>query len=244
MSPWSATCSAPRERSSFIRASSPGDGPTSTAAIRAFSPRVRPSRASLRHVACPIPLAAPVTSTRMVPSRSLLLAGLLFWWRFRRCRSARRTRPALRGRVSARSAGTPDLDLGAGHEPRCAVAHDRLAGLEPFPDDRLAALRPLHGDLAHVDRGVVLDDEHVLALLLPALDCRRRNHDRFRIHREGQVDVDELTRPESLLFVLERRLEPDGSSGLIDRVVDERDHALERLWLAGGKRADLERAIR
>src|SRR5262245_57576074 len=134
----------------------------------------------------------------MAASRSLLVAGLLSRrWRSRRYRSTRRTRPALRGCV-ARPAEAPDLDLAARHEPWRAVDHDRLAGLEPFPDDRLAALRSLHGDLAHVDREVVLDDEDVLALLLPTLDRRRRNHDRLRIHRERQIDVDELSRPESL----------------------------------------------
>ena len=38
----------------------------STAATCAFVPRACASRASRRHVARPMPLAAPVTSTRMV----------------------------------------------------------------------------------------------------------------------------------------------------------------------------------
>src|SRR6059058_2140883 len=50
---------------SAIRLSSSRNGTKSTAAIFAAWPRARASRARRRHVARPIPLAAPVTSTRM-----------------------------------------------------------------------------------------------------------------------------------------------------------------------------------
>src|SRR5262249_2983761 len=65
MSPWTAIASAPSAISSLTTVSSPGEEATSTAAIFAGVPCALPSRASLRHVARPIPLPAPVTSTRM-----------------------------------------------------------------------------------------------------------------------------------------------------------------------------------
>src|SRR5215471_7332754 len=52
-----------------MRVSSPAEGPRSTAAICAACPFALASRASLRHVARPMPLAAPVTSARMVSLR-------------------------------------------------------------------------------------------------------------------------------------------------------------------------------
>src|SRR3989454_6205119 len=75
MSPCSAMASAPSAISSLTTPSRPGDDATSTAAIFAGMPRVLSSRASLRHVARPIPLPAPVTSTRMVVSSLLGRAG-------------------------------------------------------------------------------------------------------------------------------------------------------------------------
>ena len=66
MSPWSGRISAPRPVSSFARLSSPDVAVAmSTAATCAFLPCAWASRASRTHVARPMPLAAPVTSTRM-----------------------------------------------------------------------------------------------------------------------------------------------------------------------------------
>src|SRR5262245_51474140 len=71
MSPCSGNASAPSLRSSSTTPSRPDDGPMSTAATLAFVPRAWASRASRRTVARPMPLAAPVTSTRIV----VLLGG-------------------------------------------------------------------------------------------------------------------------------------------------------------------------
>src|SRR5437870_916065 len=75
MSPCNAMASAPSAISSLTTPSRPGEEATSTAAIFAGGPCALPSRASLRHVARPIPLPAPVTSTRMVVSSLLGRAG-------------------------------------------------------------------------------------------------------------------------------------------------------------------------
>ncbi len=68
MSPWSGSAAAPRSSSSFtsvsIAAEGLPEGKRSTAAICAFRPAPRASRASRRQVARPMPLAAPVTSAR------------------------------------------------------------------------------------------------------------------------------------------------------------------------------------
>src|SRR5262245_41538357 len=79
MSPCSGSASAPSLRSSSTTPSRPADGPMSTAATIAFVPRACASRATRRTVARPMPLAAPVTSTRIV----ILLGGALFLGRAR-----------------------------------------------------------------------------------------------------------------------------------------------------------------
>src|SRR5438093_4333053 len=68
-SPWSGNTSAPAFCSSSTTRSRPEAAPMSTAAIFA-PPRACASRASLRHVARPIPLAAPVTSARIGTSEA------------------------------------------------------------------------------------------------------------------------------------------------------------------------------
>src|SRR5437773_4054170 len=105
-----SACRARASASSFprssIRLSSSRNGTKSTAAIFAAWPRARASRARRRHVARPIPLAAPVTRTRMQPPLGRSVTRLEDALKHPLAtRSRRRSRPQPRGRQLGVSLG-------------------------------------------------------------------------------------------------------------------------------------------
>src|SRR5712692_10351626 len=143
MSPESGRAAAPRLPSSFTSESSAGEGPRSTAAICALRPAACASRARRRHVARPIPLAAPVTSAR---------TG-----------SGPRERLAFGGEPVQEGSRLPDVALRL-----LPLLHPVADGLEPdlvrpehraAPVDRPAvAVDPDHVDVARADRELLLED--------------------------------------------------------------------------------------
>src|SRR5262245_23339849 len=166
MSPWSAIPSAPRPPSSPTSSASAAEGARSTAAIRAGRPRAWPSRARRRQVARPIPLAAPVTRTRMDVSlrppasprrRGGLGAGVLKLVEaaLDRCDGARPHQGVHRQRLPA-----------GGLEPGLVAA--ALDEDDPARDERLLAADPLLGrvDAARrpdLGQDVVPDRHHALS---------------------------------------------------------------------------------
>ena len=107
------------------------------------------------------------------------------------------------------------------------VGDDDLAGLESRSDDRLVTFGSGDRDRAHFDLGVAIDDEHVRARL-PGLHGQRRHHDGVRIGAEEQRRVHELSGPEAVADVVERRFQLDRARGRVDGIVDERQAAVHR----------------
>src|SRR4030095_10414366 len=89
-------------------------------------------------------------------------------------------------------------------------------------DDGIGAARPRHGDRLEVDALVRFDDEYERSLLT-SLNRGRGRDDRIGVGVQPDVDVHKLSGPQSTALIRERAFDPDGPSGWIDGVVDERD---------------------
>ena len=119
-------------------------------------------------------------------------------------------RPTRRASASRPASRRVERHLRARLELVDAVDHDDLSGGDPLPDHRVVALRELHGDVAHLDRGIGLDDVHEDVLRAALKRGRRDDHDPVEgVDEEARVH--ELVRIQAAGLVLEEGLDLDGA---------------------------------
>jgi hypothetical protein len=130
--------------------------------------------------------------------------------------------------TAARTASAPcSLSTSAGHhvrarrQPQLSIGDDFVPCRHAFGDHHVVALLTFDHDIPHLGRAIRCHDVDELPGLR-RLHGNRRYDGRARIGPQDYVHLDEQPGPESMIRVLERRLEPDRAGCRIDGVVDER----------------------
>src|SRR5215470_17349602 len=167
----------------------------------------------------------PASPTRTIASVSAVVITGRWMQSVGSDMSTLRDRSGLRLRLSA-------LRPRNGHarsivEPQLSVDHDAFAGTKPAGDDGPVAHSPIDAHQPQLDGRVVLDDEHIGAVLAD-LDGWARDHDRMGLHPEREIDVDELAGPQPDIVVRKRSLQRNRAGCRVDLVVDKGERAGDR----------------
>jgi hypothetical protein len=100
------------------------------------------------------------------------------------------------------------------------VRNDAFTAAEAGSDDRQLVVRRPDFDRARLRQPVGVDDPHE-ETFRPALDGRRGDHNGVAARFEQHPRIDELTRPQLVVFIGKHRLQPDRGGGLVNDVVDQ-----------------------
>ena len=121
-----------------------------------------------------------------------------------------------------------DFDNAARLNAVMPVGDHQLAGFDARVDDRCSFVRNPDLDGALLDLAIVLSDDEAIGPVGTLLDRTCRNRNDISTDIDFDADIDELSRPQCFVLVVEYRFVIDGAGCLIDLIVDHGK-------LAGGK---------
>ena len=136
-----------------------------------------------------------------------------------------------------------DFDNAARLDAVLPVGDYQFARLDALVDDGRCFARNPDLEGALLDLVIVFSDDEAIGPIGALLDGTCRNRDGISADVEFDADIDELSRPQCFVFVVEYRFVIDGAGGLIDLIVDHGEVSARQILAARVLNQHLDLAV-